>query len=255
MENRLNGKVAIVTGGARGIGQAIALLFAREGAEVAVVAAHQETAEKTANEIKSSGSKAIAIKANVSDSAQVNKMVELTLNTFGRIDILVNNAGIFSAGPSEHLTEEQWDRILDIDLKGVFLCAQAAARVMIKQRAGKILNISSILGISGAPDRAAYSASKAGVIMLTKALAVDWAKHGIYVNCIAPGYVKTEQIAERIREGAYSEDAIANRTLLKRMADPSDIAKAALFLVSDDANYITGQTLVVDGGWTAYGHI
>jgi 3-oxoacyl-[acyl-carrier protein] reductase len=255
VENKLDGKVAIVTGGARGLGRAIALLFAHEGAQVAVVAAHQETAEKTANEIKLLRGKAIAIQADVSDSAQVSTMVDSTVNAFGRIDILVNNAGVFASVPSELMTEEQFDRIVDTDLKGVFLCAQAVARVMIKQGAGKILNISSILGIEGAPERAAYCASKAGVIMLTKAFAVDWAKHGIYVNGIAPGYVKTEQIAERIREGAFSEEKLANRTLLGRMADPSDIAKVALFLVSEDANYVTGQTLAVDGGWTAYGYL
>jgi len=255
MANRLNDKVAIITGGARGIGRAISLLFAQEGAKVAVVAAHQETADKATGEIKSLGGKGIAIKADVTDSAQVNKMIESTLNIFGRIDILVNNAGIFAAAPSEQMPEEEIDKLIDTDLKGVFLCSQAASKVMIKQHSGKIINISSLHAIVGTPERAIYAACKAGVIAITRSLAVDWAKHGIYVNGIAPGYVKTEQIEERIRTGAFSEDKIAARTLLNRMAVPMDIAKVALFLASEESNYITGQTIVVDGGWTAYGYL
>ena len=251
----LKGKVAIVTGGGRGIGRAIALAFAREGA-IVVVNDIDQAADDTAKEITSMGSQALAVKANVSNSEEVNKMIETVAGKFGRIDILVNNAGISMARPSEDLTEEEYDRVLDVNLKGVFLCSQAVGRVMIKQKSGRIINISSTNGLFGQKARAAYDASKGGVVAITRSLAVEWAKNGVIVNSIAPGWVRTEMFAHLERRGIYDQKAqraMIREIPMKRLGDPTDIANTAIFLASDLCSYITGQIIVVDGGLTAYG--
>ncbi|MDW8045209.1 MAG: glucose 1-dehydrogenase [Nitrososphaerota archaeon] len=252
---KLKDKVAIITGAGRGIGREIALLFAKEGANVVINAAHLESAQRVANEVSLIGSRALAIQGDVSVNSDVEKMVKLTLNEFGKIDILVNNAGINLLKPILDLTEEEWDRIIDVNLKGVFLCLKEVGRIMIRQGYGNIINISSITGIGARPDRAAYAASKAGVIMLTKCAAVEWAKYGIRVNAIAPGTIMTERIKSIIAQGVYTEEMLKKRIPLGRIGETIDVAKVALFLASDDSSYITGEVIVVDGGWLAYSYL
>jgi len=252
----LEGRVAIVTGSGRGIGRAIALSFAENGANV-VVNCYTRVSEgmDVATEIEELGRKSLFVKANVTDSEQVNEMMRQAIKTFGRIDILANNAGINvlieGRVPIHDFSEADWDRIIDVDLKGVFLCSKAAAQQMIKQGGGKIINISSVAGIVPLRNQSAYVAAKAGVINLTRAMALELAPHGINVNAIAPGSTLTEATKVLF----YSDPEKAEKTLshipLKRPAEPKDIANAALFLASEDANYITGSVLVVDGGWLA----
>lgn len=251
----LKNKVALVTGGGQGIGRAIALAFAREGADVAIDEIDMTTAEKVVAEVKALGCRAMAVKADVSIKKEIEEMVEAVTKEFGKIDILVNNAGVSVAVPSEELEESRWDKGIDVDLKGVFFCSQIVGRDMIKRKKGNIINIASIAGIGAFPARATYCSAKAGVIMLTKVLACEWAKYHINVNAIAPGYVKTELVEDLIRKGQYDEDALAKRAPAGRMGVPEDIANAAVFLAVDRSNYITGHTLVVDGGWSAYGYL
>jgi len=251
----LENKVALVTGGGQGIGRAIALAFAREGADVVIGEIDMTSAEKVVAEVKALGCRAMAIKADVSIKNEIEKMVEAVTKEFENIDILVNNAGVSVVAPSEELEESRWDKGIDVDLKGVFLCSQIVGKGMIKRKKGNIINIASIAGIVALPPRATYCSAKAGVIMLTKDLACEWAKYHINVNAIAPGYVKTEMVEDLIRKGQYDEDALAKRAPAGRMGVPEDIANAAVFLAADGSNYITGHTLVVDGGWSAYGYL
>lgn len=247
----LNGKVAIVTGSTRGIGKAIAVRFAKEGAKVVVNGVSDiKKCEDVVKEIKKFGGEAISILADVSKRADVEKMISETVKKFGRLDIIVNNAGILDMTEFLELKEETWDRILAVDLKGTFLCMQTAAKQMIKQRkGGKIINIASIAGFVGFNRLAHYCAAKAGVVELTKEVAIELAPHKINVNAIAPGAIETDM----------TKDILADQQALKgflgliplgRIGKPEDIAGAALFLASDDADYVTGATIIVDGGWT-----
>ena len=249
---RLADKIAVVTGSGRGIGRAISLALAREGAHVVVNDIDLQVAKEVANEIRALGRRAIAVKADVSNGKEVNDMVNATLKEFGRVDILVNNAGIAMIAPSEDLSEENWDRAININLKGVFLCSQAFGREMIKQKGGKIVNIAAIAGMFAAPDRVAYNSSKAGVILLTKTLAVEWAKYNINVNAVAPAVTKTDMVRKGIAEGLYSEETIAKRFPIGRLLEPEEIANVGVFLASEESSCITGHTIVADGGWTAY---
>jgi len=252
---KLSGKVALVTGAGRGIGQAIALTFAEEGADVAVNALHLSSAEDTVKEIRKLGKRAIAIEADVAEVDDVDRMVDRALDELGKIDILVNNAGDRSENvPTVEQSIEKFDRTLSTHLRGTYLCCRRVGRWMISQKGGRILNISSVAGITGFPMRTAYGAAKAGIIHLTKVLAVEWAKHNINVNSIAPGYILTPRIEAGVEEGKFDLELIIRRTPLGRLGEPDDIARAALFLVSDEAKYITGVTLPVDGGWLAYGY-
>jgi len=249
----LHGRNALVTGGARGIGQATALVLAREGANVAVpdIMSTQETVEK----IEALGRRALGIKADISNSSNVKKMVADAIRAFGHIDILVNNAGVVHRDTLLETSEATWNRVIDIILKGTFLCIQAIYPHMREQGYGKIVNVSSISGIIGgavskpgdAPEKVkgrsgpAYAAAKAGVIALTRWIAKDVAKDGIYVNSIAPGACETEMA----RGFDYGVEALP----IARWGQPEDMAEAILFLASDASNYITGQVLNVDGGW------
>lgn len=257
----LRDKVALVTGAGRGIGRAIALALAREGADIVVNAAHLSTAEETAEAINNLiapdfGVRAIAIEADVSDEGQVDRMVNKAIDEFDGIHILVNNAGVsLEIAPTVEQSLEKWDRMMSVNVRGVYLCCRQVGKWMIAHRTGKIINIASIFGMSGFPMRTAYSPSKAAVINMTQCLAVEWGKYNINVNCIAPGEVMTDMLRNYIKQGELDLEAIQRRIPLGRVATPEDIANAAVFLASEEAEYITGVTLPVDGGWTAYGHI
>jgi len=251
---RFAGKAVLVTGSGRGIGQAIALGFAREGAAVAVNAAHLATAEETAAQIRSAGGRAVAIEADVADEGQVNALVQQTVRDLGPIDILINNAGI--SQPIMPLLEQStadWDRVVAINLRGTYLCSKAAARWMIDRRAGKIVNIASIAGLTGQPMRTAYATSKAAVINLTMVLAVELAAHNINVNAVLPGYVLTDLVKNFVRQGKVNESAMLKRTPLGRISTPEDVANATMFLASEEAKNITGVSLPVDAGWSVNG--
>ncbi|HEY8450401.1 MAG TPA: 3-oxoacyl-ACP reductase family protein [Bacillota bacterium] len=247
---RLDGKVAIVTGGSKGIGRGLAEVLARAGAAVAVSSRHLEQAEAAAAELRALGAEALALRADVKQRADVEAMVQAVRERFGRIDVLVNNAGTVVAKPALDLTEEDWDHVLDTNLKGAFLCSQAAGRVMIEQGGGSIINIASIMGAVGDVALAAYCASKGGVVLLTKALAAEWARHGVRVNAIGPGYIKTDFNREALKDERIL-DRILRKTPLRRLCTIEDLAGTCLLLASDAGSYITGQTFYIDGGWTA----
>ena len=251
---KLQGKVALVTGAGSGIGQAIALVFAKEGADIAVNDIDLLSAEKTVSAIEHNGGRAIAVKADVSDPAAVDAMVERVIKELGGVHILVNNAGVPLRGPMlEEQTVECWDRAVAVILRGTYLCSRRAGKWMSVHKTGKILNISSLAGIIGSPDHGGYGPAKAGVINLTRTLQWNGVNININVNCIAPGLINTPLTQRAIaREPALAN--IAQGVPLRRMGEADDIAKAALFLVSDDASYITGATLAVDGGWLASGY-
>lgn len=243
---RLEGKVALVTGASRGIGREIAFELAREGASVAVNYAGSEAkALELVDEIKALGREAFAIQADVSNSDSVSEMVKETVERFGKLDILVNNAGITKDNLLMRMKESEWDDVININLKGVFLCTKAVTRQMMKQRSGRIINISSIVGVSGNPGQANYVAAKAGVIGLTKTTAKELSSRGITVNAIAPGFITTD-MTDKLNEEVKAE--MLKQIPLARFGEPKDIARTVVFLASDDSNYMTGQTLHIDGG-------
>jgi 3-oxoacyl-[acyl-carrier protein] reductase len=242
----LQGKVALVTGASRGIGRAIALELARQGAKVAVNYAGSEAkANEVVEEIKKMGQEAVAIQADVSSAEAVERMVKTVLEQFSRIDILVNNAGITRDNLLMRMKEEEWDQVINTNLKGVFHCIKAVTRPMMKQRYGRIVNIASIVGISGNPGQANYVAAKAGVIGLTKTAARELASRNITVNAVAPGFITTD-MTDSLSDELKAE--MLKQIPLARFGEPEDIAKVVAFLVSDAASYMTGQTLRVDGG-------
>jgi len=242
---KLKGKVALVTGAAQGIGKAIALLLARNGADIVVSDINLEKAEETAKEIRAIGPKAMAVKVDVANLSDVEQMVTGILEKLAKIDILVNNAGITRDKLILRMTEEDWDAVLGVNLKGTFNCTKAVVRHMAKQRSGKIVNIASVVGEMGNAGQANYSASKAGVIGLTKTIAREYAQRGINVNAIAPGYIETP-MTEALPEKAKEE--LRKLIPMERLGKPEDIAEAVLFLVSEESSYITGQVLNVNGG-------
>ena len=241
----LEGKVALVTGAAQGIGRAIALLLAQKGADIVVSDINLEKAEETAREMETLGRKAMAIRVNVAVFDEVEKMVQGIVDRFKRIDILVNNAGVARDKLLLRMTEEDWDLVLDINLKGTFNCTKAVIRHMSRQRTGKIVNIASVVGEMGNAGQANYSASKAGVIGLTKTIAREFAVRGINVNAIAPGYIvtpMTDVLPEKAKED------LKRMIPMERLGQPEDVAQAVLFLVSEASSYITGQVINVNGG-------
>ena len=239
-------KVAIVTGAGRGIGKAIAIALAREGANIIAIDVDIQTAEEVAKEIKSLDRQALAIQVDVSDSKEVNRMVQSVLKKFKRVDILVNNAAIIKRGSIEDLTEEDWDRVMDVNLKGAFNCMKAVVGTMKKQRYGKIVNISSIAGkIGDLASAPCYGASKAGMTCLAKSLARELASYNINVNVVAPHAIETDMSKEWSEEKRKS---IIADIPLGRLGEPEDVAEAVVFLVSDKAKFITGEVLDVNGG-------
>ena len=242
----LDGKVALVTGASRGIGRAVALKLASEGAKVAInYAGSQGKAEEVKAEIEKLGGEAILVQANVADSAAVEEMVAKVVEAFGTIDILVNNAGITRDGLLARMKDEDFEAVVDTNLKGVFYCTKAVAKLMMKKRSGRIVNMASVVGLTGNAGQTNYAASKAGVIGFSKSAAKELASRGITVNMVAPGFIATD-MTDAMNEKA--KEAVLGTIPLKREGSPSDVANAVLFLVSDNAAYITGQIVNVDGG-------
>lgn len=242
----LTGKIALVTGASRGIGRAIALHLAESGADVVVNYAGSEgAAEEVVKEITALGRRSMKIKADVKDSAQVEEMVKQVVEEFGHLDILVNNAGITRDNLIMRMKEDEFDEVIATNLKGVFNCLKAVTRPMMKQRSGRIINISSVVGSLGNPGQVNYAAAKAGVIGMTKTAAKELASRGITVNAIAPGFIVTDMTDQLQGE---TRDQLLRQIPLARLGQPEEIAKAVRFLASDDAAYMTGQTLHIDGG-------
>lgn len=250
---KLEGKVAIVTGAARGIGREIALTFAKEGANVAIADIDMEALRGVSREIKSFGKSVIEAKVDISISVEVARLRDLVIQRFGKMDILVNNAAYIRYGKFLEFEENEWDRVIEVGLKGYFLCSQVAAREMVKNRKGKIISMASVAGEVGFQRGCAYCSAKGGVIALTKVMALELAPYGINVNAIAPGPTDTGGLRSLLSKEDMEERI--NRIPLRRFGMPDDIAKAALFLASEDSNYITGHILDVDGGFIAAGII
>jgi len=242
---RFENKVVFITGGGRGIGRSIAMLFAQEGADIVIGDVNMADAEKACLDIEAMGRKSLALELDVTDYQKVEAGVNKILDKFAKVDILVNNAGITKDNLMLRMSDADWDAVIKVNLKGTFNCTKAVSRVMMKQRSGKIINIASIIGIIGNAGQANYSASKAGIIALTKTTAKEFASRNININAVAPGFIQTDMTAK------LSED-VKQKMLamipLNKLGSPNDVANACLFLASEDAAYITGQTIVVDGG-------
>lgn len=243
---QLKGKTAVVTGSGRGLGKAIALKLAGMGANIVLNdIASSDAVDATAEEFKAAGYNVVVTKGDVRSTEDVKSMIKAAVEAFGSIDILVNNAGITKDKPMAMMSEDDWDDVLDINLKGAFLCTKAAAKIMIKQRSGKIINIASVAGVMGNPGQANYSASKAGLIGLTKSTAKEFASRNVTCNAVAPGLIQskmTDILPEKVRENYL------NNIPLGRFGTPEDVANVIGFLASDDSNYVTGQVIHIDGG-------
>lgn len=249
-------KVALVTGGSRGIGKALCLALAREGVSVGINYVTEGSADLILEHISRLGGSVLGLKADIREEKEVKAIVDKMVDSFGKIDFLVNNAGISDQLiPIVDQETNVWEKVVDIHLKGTYLCSREVAKVMIKNEFGRIVNISSIVGLSGFPMRTAYGPSKSGIMNLTKVLAIEWAKCNINVNAVAPGYIRTEMVEDFIRKGTFVEEHIRRRIPLNRLGTPEEIVNVVLFLLSDAGSYITGTTIVVDGGWSAYGYI
>ncbi len=246
---KLKDKIALVTGSSRGIGRAVALAYAKEGAKVVVnYTSNEKAAKEVVEAIDKMDSQAIAFKADVAKKTEAERLVQAGIDQFGRIDILVNNAGFGRPAMMLKMEEDQWDQVIDIHLKGAFLCAQAAGRHMKEQKSGKIINVSSVAGLVGTVGQINYSAAKGGVLSMTKSMARELARYNVCVNVISLGIVATD-MSEKIRSDEKLSEIYMNRILLRRFAEPEDISPAFVFFASDESNYITGQLLCVDGGY------
>jgi 3-oxoacyl-[acyl-carrier protein] reductase len=246
---RLKDKIALVTGSSRGVGRSIALAYAREGAKVMVnFTSNEKAAMEVVEAIQKMGGEGKAMKADVANKAAAESLVKATVDQFGAIDVLVNNAGFTRPAMMTKMTEQQWDEVVDIHLKGAFLCTQAAAPHMIAKNRGKIINVTSVAGIVGTVGQMNYSAAKGGVISMTKSMARELARNNICANVICLGIVTTD-MSQKITSDQKLREVYMNRILLKRFAEPEDVTPAFVFLASDEANYITGQLLCVDGGY------
>lgn len=253
---KLDGRTALVTGGGQGIGRALAHGLAEAGANVAVVDVNNETAESTAHELTEKGVEAMAIQCDVTDSEQVSAMVKTIVDKWGKLTIGVNNAGVGQWHDAEAIEEADWDRMMSINLKGVFLCAQAEGRIMLEAGYGKIINTASMSGsiVNTPQNQATYNASKAAVIHLTKSLATEWAERGVRVNCISPGYTRTQLVDDLLATpiGQNMLPEWLHRTPMKRMAEVTDLQGLVVYLASEASDFMTGSDLIIDGGYAAW---
>ena len=247
----LAGQVALVTGAARGLGRAISLALANAGADLALGLRDINTGDSLAKEIRAMGRKALPLQMDVTDLGQISSAVEKTVSEFGRLDILVNNAGIAPENLAENYTEADFDATLAVNLKGTFFASQAAGRVMIRQKRGRIINLSSQAGSVALPGEPIYCMTKAAISHLTKCLAVEWGKHNITVNTVAPTFISTPGTDAALADPAFRADVVERIAALHRIGTPSDVTGAVVFLASPAASLITGHTLLIDGGWTA----
>ena len=247
----LAGRTALVTGAARGIGRAIAVALANAGADVALGLRDKETAADLEAEIASMGRRAMRVQMDVRRLPEISSAVDQVVTEFGRLDILVNNAGLGPANPAEDVTEADFDLTLDVNVKGVFFTSQAAGRAMIRQGFGRIVSLSSQAGFIALPTESVYCLSKAAVAHMTKCLAVEWGRHGITVNAVAPTFIRTDGTAADLADPAFEADVLERIAGVHRIGEPVDVAGAVVFLASPAAAMITGTTLLVDGGWTA----
>jgi 3-oxoacyl-[acyl-carrier protein] reductase len=246
---RLKDKAAVITGASRGVGKAVALAYAKEGADIIVnYASNEAAAQEVVREINKLGRKAVMIQGDVAKKAEAVAVIQAAQTHFGRLDILVNNAGFTRPNMLHKMTEEQWDAVVDLHLKGAFLCTQAAALVMMEQKRGKIINVTSVAGLVGTVGQINYSAAKGGILSMTKSTARELARYKICANVISLGIVATD-MTEKIRSDPKLQEIYMRRILLERFAEPKDITPAFVFLASDEADYITGQLLCVDGGY------
>ncbi|CAI8761254.1 MULTISPECIES: SDR family NAD(P)-dependent oxidoreductase [Priestia] len=248
--SELKGKKVLVTGGSKGIGKDIALAFAKQGADVVIIGRNEADLVSTTNELKRIHPHSFYLKVDIQDIQSVHEMVDNAVSTLGNIDILINNAGINIAKPALEVTEKDWNQVIDTNLKGTFFCAQRVGKHMIEQGGGKIINMASQMAFVGYIKRSVYCSSKGGAVQLTKALAVEWAPYNVRVNAVAPTFIETDFTREMFEDQEFYQD-IVSRIPLGKLAQPSDVTGAVLFLASDLAQFITGETIKVDGGWTA----
>ncbi|OLO37916.1 hypothetical protein BTR23_13345 [Alkalihalophilus pseudofirmus] len=244
-----SGQTVVITGGSKGIGAQLAHDFAQSGADVVIVGRNIEKAEEVVEQLSQFGGRYLPVSADVSKLEDIERLFNIVENEFGKVDVLINGAGVNVTKPAVDVTENEWDYILDINLKGLFFCCQRAAKMMMKQKNGKIINISSTGGIKPLQVVAPYMSSKAAVIHLTKGLALEWSRHQIYVNAIAPGLIPTDINAEDFQNTTWVEKSIKGIPL-KRLGEPSDLSSISLYLASEHSNYVTGQTFVIDGGYS-----
>jgi len=247
----LTGKVAVVTGASKGLGKAMSMGLAKAGADLVLCARDLGDLNAVAREIEQVGRRALPVQTDVLQSESVQSMVDRAVREFKRIDILVNNAGVNVRKPVVEFEEDDWDLVVDTNLKGYFLVARAVGRQMIEQRKGKIINIASILGAVGLPNQVAYASSKGGIIQMTKVMAIEWAPYNITVNAIGPTYFETPLVA-RLRDDPERYQFIVDRTPMKRWGQPEELEGIVIFLASKASDFITGQTIFIDGGWTAW---
>lgn len=252
-QSRLADRVAVITGGGKGIGQTIAIAYAEAGADIVVVGREKGPLDETVTQIEGLGRRGLSYPADVTQPDQVRHMVQAALDEFGKIDILLNSAGQRAVFPTVELTYEDWKRVLDVNLTASFLCSQAVGKHMIERGYGKIIMMGSMQAHSGAPERAAYIASKTGLVGLTRAMGVEWAKYGLNVNILSPGYFRTKPVERQIAIGELNLEAIERRTPANRIGEMRDLVGPAIFLASSESDFMCGQALIIDGGWMAYG--
>ncbi len=247
----LSDSIAVVTGASRGLGKAIAQGMAEAGAHLVCVGRALDELEATAEAVRSLGRRALVVQADITRVSEIDRLVEATLKEFGRVDVLVNNAGINISQNALEVTEEAWDAVMGINLKATFFCSQRFGRVMVEQKKGKIVNMSSQMALVGLYNRSAYCSSKGGVSQLTKVLAVEWASHGVNVNAVGPTFIETDMTLKALQDKAFYEDVL-RRIPLGKVGQPRDVVGAVVYLASPASDFVTGHTLLVDGGWVAW---